>query len=208
MNRSKQILDLWLMPLDCLHMTVLEITHSVSESDVQTLIDVLGENIQNITDYTYTHRARLVKPMLGYDSSAIALSFLPATVDNSSSSDHSYTYHHLRRDLYNLSKEAGVAIASRYTVPSSHLTIARFVTQDDFASKGNAISLPDPKKIEAWIETLEGVNTWLQEAYWPKSGEQILEGGEWIVGEGKGLDFRKGVCWYGGGETVHLGKGF
>jgi hypothetical protein len=28
------------------------------------------------------------------------------------------------------------------------------------------------------------------------------------VGEERGLDFRKGTLWYGGGETVRLGVGF
>ncbi|KAK5084307.1 hypothetical protein LTR05_005383 [Lithohypha guttulata] len=37
--------------------------------------------------------------------------------------------------------------------------------------------------------------------------ETIKPGGEWIVGEEQGLDFRKGTLWYGGGDTVYLGKG-
>lgn len=66
--------------------------------------------------------------------------------------------------------------------------------------------------MERWIEEIEGVNRWLEVEFWPRGdGEQaesINEGGEWIVGEGKGLDLRKGKLWYGGGETVMLGKGF
>jgi hypothetical protein len=31
---------------------------------------------------------------------------------------------------------------------------------------------------------------------------------EWLVGDGKGLDCREGALWYGGGQTVRLGKGF
>ena len=90
--------------------------------------------------------------------------------------------------------------------------------------------------MERWVKEIEGVNEWLKGELWPRGeggklrrgrpegdaegvgeeggagmeGEQewIPEGGEWVVGEGKGLDLRKGVLWYGGGETVRLGKGF
>ena len=188
-------------------MTVLEIIHSTSEPNVQELVDVIRTNVQNIADYTFTHHARLVRPMLGYDDSALALSFVPAAGENPSGLSDSYTYHHLRRDLYNLVKETGVTIASRYTVPSSHITVARFVTQDDFVKEDITTSLPDPEAMKAWIQTLEDINSWLEEAYWPKEGKSILKGGEWVVGQERGMDFRKGACWYGGGETVSSGKG-
>ena len=47
----------------------------------------------------------------------------------------------------------------------------------------------------------------LQREHWPKDGE-IKDGGEWIVGHEKGLECKKGRLWYGGGESLHLGKGF
>ena len=195
------------MPLGCLHMTVLEMTHSGTEPEIQEFVDVLLPKAQDIVDYTYDHHARLIKPMVGYDAAALALTFLPAASDGRSVPGDSYTYHHLRRDLYNLCKTTGVKIASRYTVPSAHLTVARFVDPEDFSHDSKSGDA-DPRKMREWVETLEKVNNWLQETYWPNNHGIISEGGEWIVGQERGLDFRKGVCWYGGGETISLGKGF
>lgn len=70
-------------------------------------------------------------------------------------------------------------------------------------------------KRELLIAKIEEINQWLQNEYWPRlqqgtdgtTREVMPDGGEWIVGEEKGLDFRKGRLWYGGGETVYLGKG-
>jgi hypothetical protein len=103
--------------------------------------------------------------------------------------------------------EAGVKIESRYVVPSAHLTIGRFISQRDHDSAA---------KRSAWISEIEDINAWLEKEYWPKGqdgeekgGEEgIKEGGEWIVAQEKGLDLRMGTLWYGGGETVRLGKGF
>jgi len=198
------------MPADCLHMTTLEITHSLTAPEIEVLVETLLPSAKLITDYTLDHRARLVKPMISYDASAVALSFVPSSgeiVDGLEIHDDSYTYHHLRRDIYGLSKSAGVTVASRYTVPSAHLTIARFVTQADFCTKNASALVYDPPKMKIWIDTIEAINKWLAEDYWPKGDNTIPEGGQWIVGQEKGLDFRKGTLWYGGGETVRLGAG-
>ena len=191
--------------------------------------------------------------MLSYDSAAIALSFVPAAGEDNSFSqsssrpnepaqstdkrykgdlepevkqDDNYTYHHLRRSLYELCVEAGVVVASRYTVPSAHLTVARFITQEDISAprpkNGKAQPAQDDEmkpeaasvvkeKVQTLVDKIEAINAWLQDEYWPKEGREqaaIKSGGEWIVGEEKGLDCRKGTLWYGGGETVRLGKGF
>ncbi len=203
--------DLWLMPLNCLHMTAMEITHSLTALEIEDLVQVMHSKIPEITDYTFTHRSRLIRPMLSYDSAAIALSFVPAAgegvrEDPAESSD-SYTYHHLRQDLYELCSSTGVTIASRYVVPSSHLTIARFVTQKDILKRGDE-NVPDPTKLKKLIDKLEEANTWLQEEFWPADDHKIREGGQWIVGEENGLECRKGTLWYGGGEKIRLGKGF
>lgn len=64
--------------------------------------------------------------------------------------------------------------------------------------------------MRAWIEKIEGLNAWLEEEWWPKEGDGggRDEGKEWLVGMEKGLDCREGTLWYGGGETVRLGRGF
>lgn len=66
----------------------------------------------------------------------------------------------------------------------------------------------DREKVRNLVERIEEINAWLEREYWPRGGEEIRAGGEWIVGEEKGLDCRRGTLWYGGGETVRLGKGF
>lgn len=148
--------------------------------------------------------------MLSFDGAALALSFLPAAgeglsaLQDSSASvrtaqDDVFTYHHLRRDLFNIAKKTGVSIDSRYIVPSSHITVGRFLTQDDHVGPG---------KMAAWIAKIESINKWLESEYWPKGGGEVREDAQWIVGQEKGLDCRIGTLWYGGGSTVRIGEGF
>jgi hypothetical protein len=201
--------DLWLMPLDRLHLTALEITHSLTDPEIHAIIAAMGScTVEKMTDYPYSHRARLIKPILSYDGAAVALSFLPAAGESlpSSSShdertkdDDKFTYHHLRRDLFNIARATGVSIDSRYVVPSSHITLGRFLTQDDHDTK---------EKMEKWFEKIDEINEWLEKELWPKNGEERKLKAEWLVGDGKGLDCREGRLWYGGGQTVRLGKGF
>ena len=196
------------MPLDCLHMTVLEITHSKAEPEIEHIVNSMDGKIAEIADFTYNHRARLVKPMLSYDAAAIALSFLPAAGEGlpeaKAADADTYTYHHLRRDLYGLCESAGVEVASRYVVPSSHLTIARFVTQKDISGKdGNGI---DRAQVEGLVGKLEEINAELRSKYW--SEDSWIGEGSWVVGEEKGLVNRRGTLWYGGGHSHYEGKGF
>ena len=214
--------SLWLMPLERLHMTALEITHSRTREEIELLVEQMRPSIQKITDSTFENHAGLVKPSLSYDSAAIALSFLPAAGEKQCSihgppvddvqQDDTFTYHHLRRELYDLSVKAGVTITSRYTVPSAHLTIARFTNQSDITTPPGSTAI-DQSKVVGIIGKLEEINTWLREEYWldddaEHPGGKRFPAGEWIVGEEKGLDFRMGTLWYGGGETIRLGKGF
>jgi hypothetical protein len=197
------------MPLPNLHLTALEITFSLTEPQINSIVSNLGqETITEMTDYTYSHRARLVKPMLSYDGAALALSFLPAAGEElscHSSSDNpivendKYSYHHLRRDLFNIAKKTGVSVDSRYVVPSSHITVGRFLTQDDHKGDG---------RMAQWIKVIEEINDWLKADYWPEEGTEVGKHTEWIVGQERGLDCRKGTLWYGGGTTVRIGRGF
>lgn len=199
-------IGLWTMPPPNLHMTALEITHSLTEPEIDELVKQMLVGVPDITDYTYTHRARLVKPVVSFDAQALALSFLPAAGEpGSSKEEDSYSYHHLRRDLFTKAQATGVKVASRYVVPSAHLTIGRFITSTDFETTDGKVN---HAKLKAFIDKIEEINHLLEDEFWPKNG-QIKDGGEWIVGEEKGLEYRKGTLWYGsGGETVHLGKGF
>jgi hypothetical protein len=204
------ILDLWLMPIADLHMTVLEITHSKTAPEIESLVAKFQpktQEIVNITSSSLEKRARLVKPAIGFDAAAIALSFVPAAgeclTQNRQKEQDNFTYHHLRRDVYAKSSETGVKVDSRYVVPSAHLTIGRFMTTTDFEKDG----IVDAEKMRKLVEVIENANEWLKE-FWPNENDGIKDGGEWIIGEGKGLDMRMGTVWYGGGKSVMVGEGF
>ncbi|KAI9814129.1 MAG: transport between ER and Golgi ATPase protein [Phylliscum demangeonii] len=202
--------DLWLMPLTCLHMTALEITHSRSAEEIGQLVcDHLAGVVPYITDYPLQHRARLLKPLLTYDDAAVALSFLPAAGEGKQASAgvDGYTYHHLRRDLFDLCSELGVTVDSRYVVPSAHVTIARFVSAKHFSSGNGVLGI---EKMKRWVTKLDEINHWLKENYWQIADDEASSEheGQWRVGEEKGLDCRLGTLWYGGGATLHLGRGY
>ncbi|GES61495.1 RNA ligase/cyclic nucleotide phosphodiesterase [Aspergillus terreus] len=207
---------LWLMPSENLHTTVLEIAHSLTEAQIEDMVKTLQSSkdisTSQIAAYTFSHRTRLVKPMVSFDSAAMALSFVPAAGEGSNErgpEGDSYSYHHLRRDVFEMVRKAGIPVASRYSVPSAHLTIARFITQDGFTTRGADGQVQvDHARVKMLIEKIEDINKKLQSAYWPRGDGTIPAGGEWLVGEEKGLVIQKGRLWYGDGTTVQLGKGY
>ncbi|ETW75800.1 hypothetical protein HETIRDRAFT_329809 [Heterobasidion irregulare TC 32-1] len=200
---------LWLVPAEYLHMTVLEVTHSQTPETVAHLAHAMREIIPRITDFTVTHHARVLKPMLSCDSTAVSLSFIPAaceglTVESSRTAEEdAYTFLHLRKDLYELSLESGIVPEARYVVPTAHFTIARIIADTDFETE---VGSPDQTKIAKWMQTIEEVNTWLESNYWPGPGNEFQNGGVWVLGEDFGLDCRAGLVWYGGGTTLRQGK--
>ena len=192
------------MPLENLHLTVMEMAHSKTWPEIASLIEIMNDKIPEITSFTQNAKARLVKPMISYDSAAIALSFLPAAGDDlydddKKVEDDRYTYHHLRRDMFDLCRNTGAEVASRYVVPSAHLTIARFVNQDIY----------EGGKVGDLVEEIERLNETLSCRSWPNAEEAGCEGKrlQWVVGEEKGLVCRKGTVWYGGGESHWEGHG-
>lgn len=198
------------MPLHRMHMTTLELAFSKTTEEMRQLTATAQPSIPRIVSYTYNHRSRLVKPLISYDLSAFAVSFLPAAGEDVLSpspsepqttqdvvSGDSYTYHHLRRDVFNMTKDSGVEIGSRYQVPSAHVTLGRYLTDKDHDT---------PQKRESWVRAIEEVNQWLMDEVWDKPEAQFI--GEWIVGQERGLDARNGTLWYGGGRTILLGEGF
>ena len=166
--------------------------------------------------------------MLTYDASAIAISYLPAAGDKEN--EDKYTYHHLRRDVWEMTSNTsatnatgstageigpgatgpGVKVESRYVVPSAHLTIARFVTAKDTTRDRTEDGEVDLEVMKKFVERIDEINEKLEQEYWPQGeqGDSIQDEGQWIVGEEQGLDCRWGTLWYGEGETVRLGKGF
>ena len=187
-------------------MTTLEIAHSQTEKQISMLLAMLQSCVESVTDYPYHHRTRLVKPLISFDASALALSFIPAAGEGRPESKDSFTYLHLRRDVYDLCISSGVPVVSRYVVPSCHLTIGRFVSQEDFCSKSGGFSSFDHSLVQNFVQKVDELNKWLKTAYWPSREEDLPL--EWLIGEGNGLECRRGTLWYGGGEKIRLGRGF
>ncbi|KAJ5688828.1 hypothetical protein N7462_003220 [Penicillium macrosclerotiorum] len=70
--------DLWLVPKENLHMTALEIGTCLTVAELKEIHVSLKEMLPQIIDYTLSHRTRLVKPLISYDRSGLALTFVPA----------------------------------------------------------------------------------------------------------------------------------
>ncbi|KAI1751748.1 RNA ligase/cyclic nucleotide phosphodiesterase [Xylaria castorea] len=202
--------NIWLMPQHRMHITTLELAFSRTAEEIEQLKETLKPAIPAIASYTYRHRARLVKPMISYDLSAFAVSFLPAAgepvVSPAPAAPDSaavleqgdrYSYHHLRRDMWTQAKEAGITVDSRYVVPSAHITLGRYLTHEDYAT---------PEQRKKWVDAIDSVNEWLEREVWGKTDSEVI--GEWVVGQERGTDVRVGTLWYGGGRTVLLGEGF
>ncbi|KAJ5356659.1 RNA ligase/cyclic nucleotide phosphodiesterase [Penicillium concentricum] len=203
--------SLWLMPPENLHITILEAAHSLTEEQIEELVQALLSSkdvtSRDIAAYPRSHPTRLIKPMVSFDSAALALSFVPAAGEcleaESSGDNEQYSYHHLRGDVFDMVRQTKVPVASRYIVPSAHLTIARFISQDGFTVKGSdGTETVDHSRVKLLVEKIGEINQKLENEYWPKEGA-IKEGGEWIVGQ-EGLVIRRGRVWYGGGEYVPL----
>jgi vesicle-fusing ATPase len=210
------------MPPDRMHMTSMEIAHSKTSTEIATIVARIQPSIAAIAHHTVHHPPRLVKPLLGFDSSAIALTYLPANGEAlpglggrrgrglaAQTAQHdSYTYHHFRRDLFDACRGAGAQVESRYVACSAHLSMARFVSEKGFRKGGGSGDI-DREEMRRLVAVIEDINEWLVEEYWPKEGEATIKaGGEWIVGQEAGLDCRHGQLWYGGGETIYMGSGF
>jgi hypothetical protein len=190
-------------------MTTLEIRNALTGPEIDEIaaslqMSGLGAELAN---YTLTHRARLVKPIISYDTSAIALSFVPAAGEEDcnvySGKDDRFTYHHLRSDLYNIVTQSGCPIAARYTVPSAHITIARFIAPSDL-KEGESDSPKGPeKKASRLIGKIDDLNHELSSNGWGDPSQ-----GQWVIGHEKGLELMKGRTWYGVGDSIVLGEGF
>ena len=200
---------LWLTPGDHLHMTTLEMMSSQTASEVDAVTALLQErlSIHDLVDYTLTHRARLVRPVVSFDTAAMALSFVPAAGEIPNQLDKptcdSYSYHHLRRDLWDIVAQSGHQLTSRYNVPSAHVTIARFAVPPDLDKEKESEALSRRKT--ALVEKIDDINRELRSNDWKHFGNPSR--GEWVVGQERGLELNKGQSWFGKGEAVLIGKG-
>ncbi|CAI4212261.1 unnamed protein product [Parascedosporium putredinis] len=181
----------------------------------------MASAIPALVNYAYANRTRLVKPMVSYDATGVALTFVPAAGEPRTSRDpdpagipdfaptnqqhlrqapvdcDEYTYHHLRRDVYKIITSCfPSAPEARYQYPSAHITLGRYLALEDYST---------PEKRERWIAAVDDINRWLEEEVWTDRSEFV---GEWILGHEKGLEVRAGMLWYGGGRMIMAGEGF
>lgn len=196
------------MPPENLHMTTLEMMSACTAPEVDELVSFLQQKapLQDLVDYTLTRHARLGRPIVSYDASALALSFLPMAANNGDSlktEDCDYTYHHLRSDLYDKVIQCGCQIGARYTVPSAHITIARFTVPIN-SDPVRELELLSERAVKL-VEKIEDINKELSSTRWERFGNPSR--GEWIVGQEQGLELNKGVAWYGTGTAVLRGEG-
>lgn len=195
-------MEMWTVPPGNLHMTVLELAHSMTGTDGENKMHGL---IRNLEENGTAHEilsvpvsawemggkaARLARPMVVYDPAAVAVSFLPVvagSIDRDGTGSpfknaSEYTYHHVRRDCWNIASSA-IPVASRYVVPSAHLTVARFVGKDGI----------NAQRMRELLERIDSLNGQLEEI------DMESRQHEWVVGEERPMELRAGSCWYGAG---------
>ncbi|KAJ6014950.1 Ribosomal protein L44e [Penicillium herquei] len=181
---------LWLTPQENLHMTTCEMISAQSASKMDEVVSLLQKKLplQRIASYTVIKNPRLVRPIVSYDDTAFALSFVPAAENDKDD----FTYHHLRRDIWHFASTwSDYRFESRYNVPSAHLTMARFAVPpgadkseklDDLCARTAAI-----------VEKIEDINQQLTSNDWGRFGSSSR--GEWILGHERGLEVNKGRSW-------------
>ena len=199
-------------------MTVLEMANSQTAPEIEAIVSQLqgSDLIPAQCDYMSTHPPRLIKPVVNYDTTAMALSFVPAAGEGGSSQprsldDDTYSYHHLRRDFYDRIADTGIDVMPRYIAPSAHITIARFITQEGFLLEhpGSDGSQVDRGQLKALVEKIEHINQKLQQKYWPNqdrdsTSSTVTSKGEWLVGREKGVELCGGPSWYGEGKVFPI----
>lgn len=180
---------MWMAPPENVHMTILEIIPGQMAEGLAPYVRGIEGAAKQIAGMPAegARRCRLVRPRVMVDRRAAAVNWVPGAEGTGS------TYHHLRRDMYEATR-AHVQVQSRYVVPSSHLTIGRFVEgggADVLAEDGTVKT----EKVRELVEVVGEINAWLEG--WE---------GEWWVGQERGTELRKGQSWYGGGESVVVGE--
>ncbi|KAJ5805997.1 Ribosomal protein L44e [Penicillium pulvis] len=187
---------LWLAPQDSLHITTCELMNAKTRTEVDDMIAIFQQKLplEEIVNYTLTHSPRLVRPIVSYDATAVALSFVPAAETDKDL----YTYHHLRRDLWDFVSESGCQLGARYIVPSAHVTIGRYAMPPGADQSKELDDLC--VRVAGLIEKIEDINQELMSGYWKRFGSPSR--GVWVVGQEQGMQLNQGRSWYGNGEVV------
>ncbi|KAJ5554658.1 hypothetical protein N7513_004617 [Penicillium frequentans] len=192
---------LWLAPQDYLHITTSELMNAKTRTEVDYMMAIFQQKLplEEIVNYTLTHSPRLVRPIVSYDATTVALSFVPAAETDKDL----YTYHHLRRDLWDIVSESGCQLGARYIVPSAHVTIGRYAMPPGGDQTKELDDLCT--RVAGLIEKIEDINQELMSGDWKRFGSPSR--GVWVVGQEQGMQLNQGRSWYGNGEVVLTGKG-
>ncbi|KZV68240.1 hypothetical protein PENSPDRAFT_634639 [Peniophora sp. CONT] len=181
---------LWLMPLDHVHLSLVELGHHMTVEANLALIAHIEHHLPDLISYARLHPTRLYRPTISCDTGSLVLKFLPMA-----ETKDDYTYHHLRRDIFDRVSETGLVMKPRYVVPSAHLTVARFIDNVDFETDGHT----DENKMKEWWGLIDRINARLERELDSRHGGQD-EDGMWLVEK---VECRYGAQWYGGGQSWH-----
>lgn len=200
-----EAIDLWLTPQDCLHMTVIVVALSITPKELVDKTIKFKPCLKKLASIFHGQQIRLVKPKLSFNEGGVALSFVPAAdeeTQDSRTKTTDYTYLHLRRDIFALCSEKGVDAETQKGATACHITLARFITQEDHNRNGN----PSQEAMASWVTGIEEINEMLAQKYWPHEGSVPPESGSWVIDGRRSLDIRAGTIWYGGGQSLDLGS--
>ncbi|KAG8989004.1 hypothetical protein FRB94_001781 [Tulasnella sp. JGI-2019a] len=160
--------SIWCPEPHALHMTIYEVTHSRTSDDLELYLNRIRQHREGLFDLPFD-KVTLDAPLVNFDASAVAFSFLPL--------DSPYSYQHLRSDVFQRLSKIGVTWEGRYILPSAHITIARFISTDFLQAT----------TMQKWVELIDQLSAECED-----SKET------WNLGEGI-AEISTGRSWYGHG---------
>ena len=144
-------------------MTVLEVTNGLTSDQLLPIISSLTPCSTSLTAPPLP-LITLDTPMLNYDISGIALSFLPSSNE----------LIELRARAWDVIAHAGVIAKMRYALPSAHITVGRFV------KRGSGLGVERAE----WVRLLDVINDVLRgwEGKWELNSLALRAGVQWYGG--------------------------
>ena len=154
---------LWLPSPRQLHMTVYEVTHSRTSRQLQPLVATVRGHRSELCCQLPIDRVKLDSPLLNYDTSAVAITFLPIDVDG-------YDIARLRAEVGGRLAGMGIEWDGRYVAPTAHITIGRFVE-----SRLRRASM------EQWLAKLDELSTVQRMGGRVVSGGRAAASDDWFI---------------------------
>jgi hypothetical protein len=161
------------IPESWLHLTALEICHAKPADEVEVLAKLVAPALSKILEVADSDLT-LYKPMVSFDQRAVALSFI------SKPPTSQITYREALFNVVQNNTPPEVSPSSRYSVPSAHVTMIRFIDK------------LDPTQVQSLISTIQSINRDIADA-------PI----EWEFKPGTS-QCHYGRTWYGKGTVITL----